>query len=74
MAKMGTGRMIRDPRIVPKPSESQFKFIATPYMNLVISPVQVRTISTLDVAPLGFGMPIMREGFITDTDFLPTAN
>jgi hypothetical protein len=47
--------------------------VGTIYANLIVSPVQIRSTSTFDLAPLGLGMPIMREGFITDTDFLPTA-
>jgi hypothetical protein len=74
MAKVGTRAMTHNKRIAVRPSELPLRWDATTYVNLVVSPVQIHATSTLSVAGLGIGMPIMREGFITDTDFLPTAD
>jgi hypothetical protein len=73
MAKMGTRRIVQGRRTANNPPEPQVPMVGTIYANLIVSPVQIRSTSTFDLAPLGLGMPIMREGFITDTDFLPTA-
>ena len=65
MAAMGKRGMIR--------KETLKKSINTPAalaVNLLVSPVQIQPVATLDFAPSVPGMPIMREDFITQTGFL----
>jgi len=76
MAEMGTRGITHAKKKARKPSEPQFHWLPTTCVNLIVSPVQIQPISTLalGVEPRGVGMPIMREGFITETGFLPTAD
>ena len=39
-------------------------------MNLIVSPIDVHPIATLPFEPIKIGIPIMREGFITETGLL----
>jgi len=40
------------------------------HINLTINPIQIQTISAQGIELPTFGVPIMREGFITGTGLL----
>jgi len=68
MAKMGTGIVTPTKRTGTKSSDHPLSFMTlTTSVNLIVNPVMVNPISTAGTPPLGLGLPIMREGFITDT-------
>ncbi len=65
--------MTKDKKKAAKSLEPRSVLMAAPAgVNLIASPIQINPISTFGVAPLAPGLPIMREGFITETGFLPT--
>ncbi len=45
--------------------------VAIPSVNLGVIPTRIYPVTTLDVPPSAVGGPIMREGFITTTGFMP---
>ena len=69
MAKMGKRNLV--PIAPPDVSPEQNKM---PAANLIISPFLAEPITTLGVEPSFLGVPIMREGFVTETGFLVGSN
>lgn len=63
MATMGT----RDVTGKARPSAAP---LGSPAMNLIVSPVEVQPVATLGFQSPPVGLPIMREGFVTETGFL----
>jgi hypothetical protein len=68
MATMGR-REVKKPNS-NLPQESPLG-IGAPAVNLTASPIVVQPVSTLGIQPSFWGTPIMREGFITITGFMP---
>jgi hypothetical protein len=52
-----------------KPTNINLSQSAAP-VNLIISTSQMQSAATIDFQPPAFGVPIMREGFITETGLL----
>jgi hypothetical protein len=72
MAKMGKREGVKqNPAAKSLDSGAGFLGLA-PWVNLIVSPVRIHTTATLGFAPMSFGVPIMREGFVTETGFLRT--
>jgi hypothetical protein len=69
MATLGGRDMSK--RNNPKTPQTPAVGIGTQPVNLVASPVRIQPVATLGLQPSCFGSPIMREGFITSTGFLP---
>lgn len=72
MAKMGKRDMsVRKPgRVAPDTAAPlPVDFLG---VNLIASPIRIQTVAIVDYLPTTLGLPIMREGFITGTGFLPT--
>lgn len=72
MAKMGKRITARDKKQAEQPAEPAFCLIVPTGTNLIVSPSRIDPISIAANAPSSLGLPIMREGFITGTGFLPT--
>jgi hypothetical protein len=53
-----------------KPAEEFLWFPGHQPINLVASPIQIHPVATQGYLPPVVGVPIMREGFITETGFL----
>jgi len=68
MATLGRRDMTRKNR--PDPPEPAAG-IAVPFMNLGVLPTTIYPVTTLDLQSPFLGSPIMREGFITTTGFMP---
>ncbi len=66
MATLGRREMTR--KANPDPPKAD---VAIPAVNLGVVPTRVHPVATLGVQPSAIGGPIMREGFITITGFLP---
>lgn len=65
MAKMGQGKMSAE-------RKAGDKLVATtPGLSVVIPTIQMATTAVIIRSTLG--VPIMREGFITETGFLPSS-
>lgn len=58
-------------RLAASAEKAASGFLLVAGMNLVATPLQVEPIATRDYDPPMIGMPIMGEGFVTDTGFLP---
>jgi hypothetical protein len=65
MATLGRREMTR------KKPEAPAVGIAVPSVNLGAVPTTIYPVTTLGVQPSFLGSPIMREGFITTTGFMP---
>ena len=70
MAKMGT-RSIRASDSPANQLIGPLNLIATGVVNLTMRPVCVPVTTAFGIVPPVLGLPIMREGFITETGFLP---
>jgi hypothetical protein len=69
MATLGRREMRRNGN--PDPPEVR---VAIPSVNLGVVPTTVHPVTTQSVQPPAIGGPIMREGFITTTGFMPPGN
>ena len=69
MAKMGK-RKLAKAKVLAKPADESFMGISRVHMEIFISPVQIQPIAILGFKPPVLGVPIMREGFITETGLL----
>ncbi len=69
MATMGR-RIKTGAKVLTKPADKPFVGIGHMAMNLVISPIQIQPIATQGFEIPVLGVPIMREGFITETGSL----
>jgi hypothetical protein len=63
--------MNMDNRKAVKPASELSALTASANINLIVSPVQIQPTSTVGIPQPSLGVPIMREGFVTDTGFLP---
>ncbi len=45
-------------------------FITGTWLNLIIQPVQIQPVAAQPFEMPAIGLPIMREGFVTETGFL----
>lgn len=69
MAKMGKRRITKI-KVLPKPADQPLAAIGHMAINVVISPIQIQPIATPGFEFPALGIPIMREGFITETGLL----
>ena len=69
MATMGRRKITRA-KILAKPADKPFMGTGSIATNLVISPIQIQPVATQGFELPVLGVPIMREGFITETGLL----
>ena len=69
MATMGR-RKIAGAAVLKKPADKPFAGVGHMAINLVLSPIQIQPIATQGFELPVLGVPIMREGFITETGLL----
>jgi hypothetical protein len=73
VAKMGARTMIKSKKRVAEPTP--LVLIPATTINLTANSVVINPVAPFHVAPMpdSLGLPIMREGFVTDTGFLPNS-
>jgi hypothetical protein len=70
MAKMGRREIMRDQKRSTE-SVGPLDFAATGIVNFIVRSIDIPATTVLGSVPMAPGLPIMREGFITETGFLP---
>lgn len=68
MATMGR-RKLTGTKVL-KPADNPLVSIEYIDMNLIISPIQIQSVAVQGFEAPVLGVPIMREGFVTETGFL----
>ena len=73
MTTMGRRKLAKLPgREVDAPySQSGFAGTTSSLANVIVGPFTIQPVATLGLTPPPPGLPIMREGFITETGLLP---
>jgi hypothetical protein len=69
MATMGR-RKIAGIKALKKSADKSFAEFGCMSVNLITSPIQIQPVATQGFEPPILGVPIMREGFITETGLL----
>jgi hypothetical protein len=68
MAKMGKGKLTKGLNVSPEKADISIPLMA---VNLISGLIHVQPVATLGFEQPALGAPIMPEGFVTETGFLP---